>query len=135
MRSLALIIAGASALIAGCQSLSVVDKTPNRETVSAILVAALACRETTDPESGELIKCDPAAQPRSVRLTKLDCEALPLRSSRREAAHASCAWIGELVRVNGAREALAATSGEFSLVDLTPGTYRPTREWTIDSGQ
>lgn len=135
MRTRAHILAGAAftaILAAGCQSLTVVDKTPDRKTVSAILVKALACRETTNPETGEIVKCDTALQPASVTISSLDCEALPLRSARNEEAHAACDWTGSLTRANGAVEPLSATGGVFSLLDLTPGSYRPTLEWSLD---
>ncbi len=91
-----------------------------------MLVKALACTDKPGEEP-----CDPALQPAQVRLTSLNCESLPLRSGFREAAHARCVFAGELVRVNGARDALKVLAGDFSLVDLTPGTYRPTREWSL----
>ncbi len=111
---------------AGCSSLGVVDKAPGRQTVSAILVRALACVDKPGEDP-----CDPALQPAEVRLSALECQSLPLRSGFREAAHARCEWAGELVRVNGERAALPARAGDFSLIDLTPGSYRPTREWSL----
>lgn len=125
MRSLLVITAGLFALGA-CASLNVVDKAPDRKTVSAILVNALACKDKPGEDP-----CDPALQPAEVRLAELDCESLPLRSGFRESAHARCVFAGEIVRVNGARDALPVAAGDFSLVDLTPGAYRPTREWTL----
>ncbi|MEK7264796.1 MAG: hypothetical protein AAB227_01735 [Pseudomonadota bacterium] len=125
MRALLVITAGFIAL-GGCASLSVVDKAPDRKAVSGILVKALACKAKPGEEP-----CDPALQPAEIRLAGLSCVSLPLRSGLREAAHARCEWAGEIVRVNGAREALAPGAGDFSLVDLTPGSYRPLREWTL----
>lgn len=121
--------------LGACQSLTVVDKTPGRKAVSEILVGALQCRETkdeaTNEAAGETTKCDPALQPTEVRLSSLDCDALPLRSAVAERAHARCEWTGEMVRANGERAALEKTAGEFSLINLTPGAYRPTEEWQL----
>lgn len=125
VRTLSVLSAGLLTLGA-CASLSIVDKAPDRKTVSDILVKALACRDKPGEEP-----CDAALQPAEVRLAALDCTPLPLRSGFREAAHARCEWTGDLIRVNGAREALAVIAGDFSLVDLTPGSYRPTREWSL----
>lgn len=125
MRALLVISASLFAL-AGCASLTVVDKAPDRKAVSGILVKALACKEKPGGDP-----CDPALQPAEVRLAAFECQSLPLRSGFREAAHARCEWTGEIVRVNGARESLPVAAGDFSLVDLTPGSYRPTREWTL----
>lgn len=126
MRAPAFILAAAA--IAGCQSLSTVDKKPGREVVSAILVKALACKEV----DGEEPKCKAEEQPAAVRLTALDCVALPLRSAVREQAHARCAWEGRIVQANGAETDIVRKAGEFSLIELTPGAYRPTREWILD---
>lgn len=117
--------------LGACQSLTIVDKTPGRKAVAEILVAALQCRETTDEATGETVKCDPAMQPKEVSLASLDCEALPLRSAVAERAHARCEWTGDMIRTNGERAALPKTAGEFSLVNLTPGAYRPTDEWRL----
>jgi len=125
MRALLVFSAGLLTLGA-CASLTVVDKSPDRKVVAAILVKALACKDKPGEDP-----CDPALQPAEIRLAELDCAPLPLRSGFREAAHARCEWTGELVRVNGAREALSVAAGDFSLVDLTPGSYRPTREWVL----
>ncbi len=125
MRALLVMSAGLISLSA-CASLTVVDKAPDRKIVSAILVKALACKEKPGDKP-----CDPALQPAEIRLAGLECDPLPLRSGFREAAHARCEWTGEIVRVNGARETLSVGAGDFSLVDLTPGSYRPTREWIL----
>lgn len=126
MRALLVIGAGVLA-ISGCASLTTVDKTPDRKTVEALLLADLACEET----EGEEAKCRPEKQPTKVRLSEIDCKALPLRSGVREAAHAVCALEGEVRRADGTLEALERTTREFSLIDLTPGAYAPTRDWTI----
>lgn len=126
MRALAILFAGLA--IGACASLTVVDKTPDKSDVAAILAQALACTD----KPGEEPKCDAEKQPASVKIATLDCVALPLRSAVREAAHARCEWTGAVTRVDGVVEALLKTSGEFSLVDLTPGVYRPTRDWTLD---
>lgn len=125
MRSPLVIAAGLLALGA-CASLTVVDKAPDRKTVSGILAKEFACKEKPGEDP-----CDPALQPAEIRLTELDCESLPLRSGFRESAHARCVFAGEIVRVNGARDALPVAAGDFSLIDLTPGAYRPTREWAL----
>lgn len=125
MRPLLVISAG-SFLLGACASLNVVDKAPDRKTVSGILVKALACKDKPGEDP-----CDPALQPAEIRLDALECQSLPLRSGFRESAHARCVWEGEIVRINGARDALSALAGDFSLIDLTPGSYRPTREWTL----
>lgn len=121
-----LVLSASLFALSACASLSVVDKTPDRKAVAGILVKALACRDKPGQEP-----CDPELQPAEIRLAGLDCDPLPLRSGFREAAHARCAWTGEIVRVNGAHEALSVVAGDFSLIDLTPGSYRPTREWTL----
>lgn len=126
MRRPLVIMAGVLAS-ASCASLTVVDKKPDRETVEILLAGALKCR---DVEGAELCKTE--EQPKEIRLAALDCVALPLRSTRRESAHARCAYEGEIIRVNGVRETLARAESEFSLINLTPGLYRPTREWTIE---
>ena len=131
MRALAFIAAGLAAAISACSSINVVGKTPDKREVSEIIVAELHCRETADPATGKTIACDPALQPERVNLESLDCKALPLRSAVAEQAHARCDFVGEVTRVNGVREALAPTSGEFSLVNLTPGAYRPLNEWRL----
>lgn len=125
MRALLVLSAGLMTLGA-CASLTVVDKTPERKTVAAILVKALACVDKPGEDP-----CDPALQPAEIRLAELDCASLPLRSGFREAAHARCEWTGDIIRVNGVREILSAGAGDFSLVDLTPGAYRPAREWVL----
>jgi hypothetical protein len=125
MRSLLVIAAGVLALCA-CSSLTVVDKAPDRKTVSSILAKEFACKDKPGEDP-----CDPALQPAEVRLSALDCEPLALRSGFRESAHTRCVFAGEIVRVNGARDALPVAAGDFSLVDLTPGAYRPTREWML----
>lgn len=121
-----LALAGAAAL-GGCASLTTVDKTPDRKTAAALLAAAFTCREAPDKDP-----CDPGEQPANVRLTRLDCEALPLRSGVREAARARCGYEGEVRRVNGRVDPLAPAQADFSLVELTPGLYIPTREWALD---
>lgn len=121
-----LVIAAGFFLLGACASLNVVDKAPDRKIVSGILVKALACKAKPGEDP-----CDPALQPAEIRLAALDCQSLPLRSGFREAAHARCSWTGEIVRANGARDALSVLAGDFSLIDLTPGSYRPTREWTL----
>lgn len=126
MRRQAFILA--VALGAGCQSLATVDKTPGRDVVSTILVKALACKDV----DGEEPKCKPEEQPARVRLSTFDCVALPLRSAVREQAHARCEWEGKIIQANGVEIDTPRNTAEFSLIDLTPGAYRPTREWTID---
>jgi len=86
MRALLVLSAGLMTLGA-CASLTVVDKTPERKTVAAILVKALACVEKPGEDP-----CDPALQPAEIRLAEFDCASLPLRSGFREAAHARCEW-------------------------------------------
>lgn len=124
-RGFALFLFAATALGA-CASLGTVNKAPGRQSVEAMLVGALACKDKPGEDP-----CDPALQPAKVRLTELDCAPLPLRSAYRETAHARCRWAGDLVRVNGAVEPLKILEGDFSLIDLTPGAYRPTREWSL----
>ena len=46
-----------------------------------------------------------------------------------------CVYSGEIIRANGRREALPVSQGEFSLVDLTPGQYIPTRQWSLDKAE
>lgn len=116
----------AAAMLSACASLGAIDKAPDRQLVEAMLVGALACKDKPGEDP-----CDPALQPARVRLTELDCAALPLRSAYRETAHAACRWAGDLVRVNGSVEPLTTVKGDFSLIDITPGTYRPTREWSL----
>jgi hypothetical protein len=111
-------------LLAGCASLGAVDKTPDRDTVAELLRDDLACRET--PEK----PCADGDQITDIALTSLRCEEAPLRSGIREAAHARCAFAGEIVRADGRRERFDDRR-DFSLVDLTPGAYRPQRMWTI----
>jgi hypothetical protein len=118
----------ALALGPGCQSLTTVGKTPDRDAVSAILVRALACKDA----DGEEPKCKAEEQPARVRLTALDCVALPLRSAVREQAHARCEWEGKIIQANGVEVETPKKTAEFSLIDLTPGAYRPTREWAIE---
>lgn len=126
MRRRAFILA--VALGTGCQSLTTVEKTPDRDVVAAILVRALACKDA----DGEEPKCKAEEQPSRVRLTALDCVALPLRSAVREQAHARCEWEGEITQANGVMIETPRKSADFSLIDLTPGAYRPLREWVID---
>src|SRR3990167_7950317 len=80
VRTLSVLSAGLLTLGA-CASLSIVDKAPDRKTVSDILVKALACRDKPGEEP-----CDAALQPAEVLLAALDCTPLPLRSGFREAA-------------------------------------------------
>ncbi len=108
-----------------CASLDTVDKKPGREAVSELLVDDLACRNTAEK------KCDPGEQPREVRISEFECEALPLRPAARESAHAACRFSGEIIRVNGSLAPLASTYREFSLIELTPGVRVPERTWTI----
>ncbi|NWG91807.1 MAG: hypothetical protein HXY21_04780 [Parvularculaceae bacterium] len=108
-----------------CASLETVHKTPGRDIVAALLVVDLQCRDTAEK------KCDPAEQPKEIRISAIDCEALPLRPATRERAHAACAFSGEIVRVNGTASPLLETVREFSLVELTPGVRVPEKAWTL----
>ena len=126
---LLVILAGALAG-ASCASLDTVDKKPDRETVARLLVDDLRCRQVAADEP-----CEEGEQPNSVRLTQLECVALPLRSARREDAHAECVFSGEITRVNGRIDPLEPMRREFSLMDLTPGQYLPTHAWSIDKAQ
>lgn len=112
-------------LAAGCASLETVNKTPDRDTVAELLVAAFVCRDTAEK------KCDPQLQPRRVTLTAVDCQALPLRPVTRESAHARCVAAGEVVRIDGTAAPFAPMTREFSLIDLTPGVRVPERAWTL----
>ncbi|MCB2096719.1 MAG: hypothetical protein AB7F91_03290 [Parvularculaceae bacterium] len=127
---LRLVIATGLLASVSCASLDTVDKKPNRETISVLLVDALTCRQVAGGDP-----CDEGEQPKEVRLSDFDCVALPLRSARREDAHAQCVYAGEVIRVNGRREALPVSRGEFSLIDLTPGQYLPTRQWSLDKAE
>jgi hypothetical protein len=112
-------------LAPACASLETVHKTPNRDAVAALLVEDLQCRDTAEK------KCDPAEQPKDIRLSAFDCEALPLRPATRERAHAACAFEGEIVRVNGTASPLPTMTREFSLIELTPGVRVPQKAWTL----
>ncbi len=114
-----------SLAVSACASMTTVHKTPGRDVVADLLVDDLQCRDTAEK------KCDPALQPKSVKLTRLDCDALPLRAAAREAAHAACAFSGEIERVNGSAAPLPEGTREFSLMDLTPGVRVPERVWLL----
>jgi len=129
MRRMLVIMAGAL-VSASCASLDTVDKKPDRETVAKLLVDDLRCRQVDADKP-----CDEGEQPKTVRLTQIDCVALPLRSERREDAHAECAFSGEITRVNGRIDPLDLMRREFSLLDLTPGQYLPTHAWSLDKAQ
>ena len=156
-RLLFLFVTGAL-LAAGCQSITVVNKKPGREDVADLLRRSLTCEDdapAVDPLAEALSldddadasgascagsddgapqqkKCDPAAQPAKIELTALQCEARPLRPGVAEAAYARCEWAGSLIRVDGARAPLPVNEGDFSLLNLTPGAYRPLYEWSYD---
>ncbi len=123
-------IASTGFIALGCTSLTVVDKTPKKETVAEILLDEFTCREVAGAEP-----CDPAEQPKEIRLTSLDCRALPLRSGVREDAHARCVYSGEIIRANGRKDPLGPAESGFSLIDYTPGVYIPTREWSLDKSR
>ncbi|HNS85861.1 MAG TPA: hypothetical protein PKH09_03090 [Parvularculaceae bacterium] len=129
MRLLLVIMAGAL-LSVSCASLDTVDKKPDRQTVARLLVDELTCKEVEGDDP-----CEEGEQPREIRFTELECVALPLRSERREDAHAECAIEGEIIRANGRRDPLQRMQRDFSLIDLTPGQYLPTRAWSIDKAQ
>ena len=118
---------GCVSLLSACVTLGGIDQSPDRSVVANLLRSDLACRE----KEGDEAKCDPAEQPKEIRLTALNCDGLPLRTAVREAAHARCAFDGEIVRASGRTDPLPAGSREFSLIELTPGSRLPERVWTI----
>ncbi|MEZ5921902.1 MAG: hypothetical protein R3C60_11185 [Parvularculaceae bacterium] len=152
-RYLFLFVTGAF-LAAGCQSITVVNKKPGREDVADLLRRSLTCeddapavdplaealsldddadaRDASDDSAQDEKKCDPSAQPVKIELTALQCEARPLRPGVAEAAYARCEWAGSIIRADGARAPLPVNEGDFSLLNLTPGAYRPLYEWSYD---
>lgn len=118
--------AAAVFLLPACTTLGGVEQSPDRQTAAELIREDLECRDVPGAEP-----CDPGAQPHKVELTDFDCESLPLRSAVRETARSRCTFSGEVIRVNGEREPLAAVEREFSLLELTPGARVPKREWAI----
>lgn len=110
---------------AACASLETVDKTPDRDVVADLLADVFVCNDTAEK------KCDPGEQPKVVKISTFDCEALPLRPAARERAHAVCAFAGDVVRVNGTTAPFASMTREFSLIELTPGVRVPQKAWTL----
>lgn len=120
------IMVGAVFLAASCASLTVVDKKPGRDTVAQLIIDDYRCVDASGDD-----QCDPGEQPARIDISSLDCEALPLRTGVREAAHARCAFTGEIQRVGGRIDALPLSERDFSLAELTPGARVPERAWTL----
>jgi hypothetical protein len=112
-------------LAASCASLETVNKTPERDDVAELLVREFECRDTAEK------KCAPGEQPRLVKISSINCEALPLRPATRERAHAACAFSGAVVRIDGSAVPFPQMTREFSLIELTPGVRVPERAWTL----
>ena len=120
------VIVATAGLAASCASLTVVDKTPDRNTVAELIIDQYRCVDISGDD-----QCDPGEQPALIDIASLDCRALPLRTGVREAAHARCAFSGAIHRVSGRADTLALTEREFSLAELTPGARVPERAWTL----
>lgn len=110
---------------ASCASLDTVNKTPDKGIAASLLVDDLQCRDTAEK------KCAPGEQPKAVKFSAFDCQALPLRPETRESAHARCVFSGEIVRVDGTAIPLGQRERQFSLIELTPGVRVPQRAWTL----
>jgi hypothetical protein len=132
MRSIGISLALVGVFLAGCASLEVVNKTPDRKTVAEILRKEAVCVEPAPAaaETAEAPRCGPGDELRSVRLSRLSCEALPLKTGVLAAARATCLYGGEVERADGRVEPIAETEREFLLLNLTPGVRRPLFEWS-----
>jgi hypothetical protein len=130
MRAAYTSLAFVAVLLAGCASMEVVNKTPEKKVVAEILRKEAAC-VTPAPDATEQARpCGPGDEAKVVRLSTFSCEALPLKTGVLAAARANCLYAGDLERVDGRIESIAATSREFQLLNLTPGIRRPIHEWS-----